>query len=152
MVSIRKAVISDTDEMHRLINMYADEGIMLHRTFQSIYEHLQCFHVAESEGQVVGTVSLHVLDKDLAEVRSLVVSPDFTGRGIGRKLVEATIKDAIQLGIPQVLTLTYQAEFFKRCGFVLIEKKDLPMQKIWKDCVNCPKFNHCDEIALIMRL
>lgn len=152
MVTIRKARISDTEEMHRLINMYADEGIMLHRTLQSIYEYLQCFYVAEREGQVIGTVSLHVLDRDLAEVRSLVVSPEHTGNGLGRQLVEATVKEAAQLGIHQVLTLTYQDEFFKRCGFVLIEKENLPMQKIWKDCVNCPRFNHCDEIALILRL
>lgn len=150
MISIRKAVISDTAEMHRLINVYADEGILLHRTLQSIYEHLQCFFVAEINDQIVGTVSLHILDKGLAEVRSLVVSPDHTGKGLGRKLVNVTVQEAKKLEVPQILTLTYQSDFFKKCGFTLIEKEKLPMQKIWKDCFNCPKYNNCDETALII--
>jgi N-acetylglutamate synthase-like GNAT family acetyltransferase len=50
--------------------------------------------------------------------------------------------------IPQVFVLTYQQKFFEKCGFKVISKESLP-QKVWKECVNCPKFPNCEEIAMI---
>jgi len=60
-MKIRKAVMSDTDEIYKLISMFVIQGQLLHRTHSSIYEYLQCFFVAEENGKLVGTASLHVL-------------------------------------------------------------------------------------------
>lgn len=38
--------------------------------------------------------------------------------------------------------------FFEKCGFRLVNKRELP-QKVWKDCMGCPKFPECDEVAMI---
>jgi amino-acid N-acetyltransferase len=40
------------------------------------------------------------------------------------------------------------ASFFERCGYQRIEKAELP-HKIWNECVRCPLFPNCNEIALI---
>lgn len=121
---------------------------MLPRSAKSLYEHIQNFTVAVSGEDIVGAVGLHVLWKDLAEVRSLAVSPTCQGQGIGKQLVEFTIKEAEQLGIEQLLSLTYQTSFFDRLGFTVVERDSLP-HKVWKDCVLCKKFDQCDEIAMI---
>ncbi|CAG7619792.1 N-acetyltransferase [Paenibacillus allorhizosphaerae] len=152
MYQIRKATMQDTEKMYQLIRTYADEGKLLHRTLSSLYEHLQCFFVAEQEGEVVGTVSLHILDKDLAEVRSLTVSSTLFGMGIGKNLVTAVINESKSLGVQTILSLTYQVDFFQKCGFQLVDKKQLPMPKVWKDCVHCSKFSNCDENAMIIHI
>ena len=152
MYHIRKAVMQDTTMMFELIHTYAEEGKLLHRTLSSIYEHLPCFFVAEQEGHVIGTASLHILDKDLAEVRSLTVSSQHFGLGIGKSLVFAVMNETKALGVQTLLSLTYQVDFFKKCGFQLVDKEKLPMPKIWKDCLHCAKFSSCDEHAMTVHV
>ncbi|MBX6353689.1 MAG: N-acetyltransferase [Thermoflavifilum sp.] len=147
-MDIRKATMDDVDDMQQLIQHYADQGLMLPRTHRSLYEHLQCFTVAVSGQRVVGCAGLHILWRDLAEIRSLAVHPMCQGQGIGRKLVERLTAEAEALGIAQVLSLTYQTVFFEKLGFRVVEKHTLP-HKVWKDCIYCKKFNHCDETAMI---
>lgn len=147
-MQIRKATIEDIDEMQRLIQQFADLGLMLPRTVKSLCEHLQSFTVVVRDGRVVGAVGLHILWTDLAEVRSLAVDPSCHGQGIGRLLVETAIRQAEELRVTQVLSLTYQTDFFDKLGFHVVNKETLP-HKIWRDCMYCKKFQHCDEIAMV---
>ncbi|MCL6549342.1 MAG: N-acetyltransferase [Alicyclobacillus sp.] len=147
-MEIRKATVHDVEAMQQLIQHFADAGLMLPRSHRSLYEHLQCFLVAEDRGRVIGTGGLHVLWKDLAEIRSLAVHPASHGQGVGRQLVQALIREAELLGVSRVLSLTYQTRFFDKLGFHIVEKDTLP-HKIWKDCIYCKKFQHCDEIAMV---
>lgn len=150
-MKIRKAKIGDVEAIHKLINHYAKQGLMLPRPRAALYEALREFTVAEEEGQVVGAGSLHIIWSDLAEIRALAVDPRFTRRGIGRHLVEAFLAEARELGLARVFALTYQVEFFLKCGFKLIPKERLP-QKVWKECINCPEFPNCKEEAVIIYL
>jgi len=144
---LRKARIRDAEEIQFLINEYAKQGLMLPKTLQNLYEDIREFWVYEEEGKIVGTCALKIFWDNLAEIRSLAVSPGHTGRGIGTALVKAALKEARELEIERVFTLTYQVEFFKKLGFKVIDKETLP-QKIWRDCINCVKFPNCDETAL----
>lgn len=145
---IRKATINDVAGMQGLIQHFAEMGLMLPRSEKSLYEHLHCFTVAVEDNVVVGTAGLHILWKDLAEIRSLAVAPETHGKGVGRLLVEKIHQEAENLGIAQVLSLTYQTGFFDKQGYHVIQKETLP-HKVWKDCIYCKKFYHCDEIAMI---
>lgn len=145
--TIRKAKIKDAEEIQFLINEYAKLGLMLPRTIHSIYENIRDFWVYEENGKVLGVCALTVFWENLAEVRSLAVSPQYTRKGIGSSLVKTALKEAQELGINRVFTLTYQVEFFKKLGFRVIDKELLP-QKIWRDCINCVKFPNCDETAM----
>ena len=144
---IRKARISDARAIHQLLLKYAGQGLMLSRSLPDIYESIRDIYVYEDDSEVSGTAWLHICWEDLAEVRSLAVAEQASGKGVGRKLVEACLEEARQLGIKRVFCLTYQPEFFGRLGFVEIEKSELP-HKIWGDCVKCVKFPECDEIAM----
>ena len=144
---IRKAILQDARQIHRLLLTYAKDGLVLSRSLMEIFEAIRDFYVFVEEDRVVGAAALNICWEDLAEVRSLVVDESFAGRGIGKHLVEACLSEARFLGIGRVFALTYQQAFFEKLGFSVIEKSELP-QKIWGDCIKCAKFPECDEIAL----
>ena len=148
---IEKARIQDVPQMHRLINSFADKGEMLARSLSEIYENIRDFFVVRQGERVIACAALHVSWSDLAEIRSVAVADDSQQQGIGDKLVQACLKEASELGIPTVFCFTYQPAFFKRHRFVDIDKMELP-RKVWTDCLRCPKFPDCDEVALICHL
>lgn len=148
MLSFRKAKMPDVEALHKLINELAEDGLMLPRSRSVLYESLREFTVIEDDGEFVGGGALHIIWEDLAEIRALAIKPEYHGKGIGKQLINQLINEAKELGIPQVFALTYQVEFFKKCGFEEITKEKMP-QKVWKDCINCPKFPNCDEVAVI---
>lgn len=147
-MKFRKAKMTDIESMASLINSYADKGLMLHRTIPSMYQRIREYTVVEQDDTLVAVGGLHVMWKDLAEICSLAVHPHNINNGLGMALVEKLIEECRDLGIERVFTLTYKPGFFERCGFTRIDKEELP-QKVWTECINCPKFPNCDEIALI---
>lgn len=148
---VRKAKTADVPAIQRLVNFYAQKGDLLPRTLQELYEWIRDFHVFEQEGQIAGVCSLFIYCADLGEIRSLAVEPEFEGRGIGRAVTEACLAEARNLLITRVFALTYKTAFFERLGFRVVNKMDLP-EKIWKDCLKCSKFYHCDEVAVLLEL
>ncbi len=148
---VRKARLKDAPLIHSLIRDYAEEGILLPRSLNSIYEHIRDFWIYEEEGEVLGCCALQIVWEDLAEIRSLAVRKDRRGEGIGQALIHACVKEAGDLGISKVFSLTYAKEYFERFGFKVVDKGVLP-HKVWSDCINCVKFPNCDEIAVILEL
>ncbi|MCD4689370.1 MAG: N-acetyltransferase [Desulfuromonadaceae bacterium] len=146
-MAIRKARIPDAKAIHKLLITYAQQELMLSRSLPDIYERIRSFYVYEVSGEILGTVSLQICWEDLAEVRSLAVAESQVKKGMGRQLVQSCLEEARALGLKKVFALTYQPVFFEKMGFQYIEKAELP-QKIWSDCVKCPKFPDCDEIAM----
>ena len=84
----------------------------------------------------------------LAEIRTMAVSPRLTRRGIGAEIVKRLLEEGRKIGVTKFFTLTYKPGFFQTLGFHTVTKETLP-PKVWKDCIDCPKFPNCDEIALI---
>jgi amino-acid N-acetyltransferase len=114
-----------------------------------LYESIREFLVAiDDEGRIVGCAALHVFWDDLAELKCLAVAQQVQGQGIGRLLVDACWRAARELEITSVFALTYVASFFEQCGYHQIDKAELP-HKIWNECVRCPFFPNCQEVALI---
>jgi len=149
---IRKARMGDVKAIQKLVAEYARKGDMLPRSLSEIYENLRDYFVCTADGgEIVGSAAIHIMWEDLAEVRSVAVREDRKRRGVGTRLVEACISEAIVLGIPRIFALTYQPEFFERLGFSRVDKAELP-QKIWTDCLKCSKFPDCDEVALLADL
>ncbi len=148
---LRRARIEDVEQMAALINAYAREGLMLPKSHAQLYNHLRDFIVADAEGKVVGCAGLKIMWRDLAEIVSLAVHPEWQGRGLGRSLCEPLIEDARALGISAVISLTYQVPFFAKLGFEIVPKHTLS-QKVWQDCQFCAKQDCCDEIAMILKL
>jgi amino-acid N-acetyltransferase len=147
---LRPATVGDAESIFKLVNHYASMAQMLPKSQNQIYQNIRDFLVVVDQGQgcVVGCGALHVLWDDLAEIRSLAVVEESRGQGLGHKIVEQLIEDGRQLGLPTVFALTYAPRFFESLGFRVVDKDSLP-RKIWVDCIDCPKFPNCDEIAVI---
>jgi amino-acid N-acetyltransferase len=148
-LNIRPARVGDVPAIQELIRTFADRKLMIRRSLGELYESIrEFFVVTDDDGQIIGCAALHVFWEDLAELKCLAVAERAQGQGVGRMLAEACWEAARALEIKTVFTLTYVAEFFEKCGYHRIEKADLP-HKIWNECVRCPLFPNCNEIALI---
>jgi amino-acid N-acetyltransferase len=151
---IRKARIEDVKGIHSLIKKYTDQGELLPRSLSELYDHVRDFFVCideENGCKLLGTCAMHICWEDIAEIRSLAVLPEYQGRSVGTKLVDACLSEAVTLGIYKLFVLTYKPEFFAKFGFKQIDKTVLP-HKVWADCLKCVKFPDCDEIAMILTL
>lgn len=148
---LRKARTPDVLEMQRLINHFADEGAMLHRSLSELYENIRDFFVIDEGGQVVGCGGLHITWRDLAEIKSLAVATEAQGRGYGRLLIQGCLQEAEDIGLDRVFALTYVPTLFEKMGFQIVDRSLLP-RKVWTECIKCPKFPDCGEIAVLIAL
>ncbi|HID11542.1 MAG TPA: N-acetyltransferase [Candidatus Latescibacteria bacterium] len=149
--TVRSAQIGDAQAIAELIIHYARKGLLLPRPLSQVYAHIRDYAVVEVDGRVVGCGALEVVWDSLGEVRSLAVEEGMRGLGIGRALVEYLLEDASRLGLKRVFALTYIEQFFEQFGFRKVPKESLP-HKIWRDCIHCPKFPDCDEVAMLLEL
>jgi amino-acid N-acetyltransferase len=148
---LRKARMRDVPALLELINRYAGDGIMLPRTEFEIAEHIRDFTVAEQDGAVAGCGALHLYTPSAGEVRSLAVIPNAKGGGVGRRIVTELEREAQECGLSVLFAFTYVPGFFGKLGFQEVDRSLLPL-KAWKDCLRCPKFQSCDETAVVKTL
>ncbi|HEV2417052.1 MAG TPA: N-acetyltransferase [Terriglobia bacterium] len=152
MANLRKAELRDVPSIFEMINHYAAERIMLPRPLTDLYESVREFLVAEDEdGMVLACGALKLYNAELAEVRSLCVSPATQHRGMGRALTERLIAEAEGFGLKTVFALTTTPEFFLKCGFRETARERFPM-KVWRDCLRCDRYFHCFEKAVCLDL
>jgi amino-acid N-acetyltransferase len=151
MSRIRKASVKDIAQIQALINDFAQDDLMLPRSLNELYETVRDFWVCEEKGKVLGCCALHICWDILAEIKSLAVRSGSQGRGIGSALVQSCIDEAAGIGVKKLFVLTYQPDFFKKFQFRRVKHEALP-HKIWAECINCPKFPGCNEIAMVKEL
>jgi amino-acid N-acetyltransferase len=147
-IEVRKASMQDIPALLELINGYAAKGIMLARTEFEMSENMRDFMVAYAGNQLVGCGAMHFYSPTMGEVRSLAVAESHKTHGIGRMIVDSLVYEAKLYGLDAVFAFTYVPGFFARVGFNEVERGELPL-KAWKDCLRCPKFHACDEIAVL---
>lgn len=145
---IRKANVEDIPQIQALINKFAGQDRMLPRSLNELYENIRDFWVYEERGKIAGCAALHFSWKDLSEIKSLAVEKNKQRRGIGATLVRTCLEEAKRFKTKKVFVLTYEAGFFKKLGFKRIKHSMLP-HKIWAECINCPKFPNCKEVAMV---
>lgn len=144
---VRKATLRDIPSLLALINSFAAKGIMLPRTEFELAENIRDFVVIAGGGRLVACCALHIYSPTAAEIRSLAVDPGWQAHGLGRRMVEELERDAVEFGLNSLFAFTYVEGFFRKMGYETVERGELPL-KAWKDCLRCPKFQACDEIAM----
>jgi amino-acid N-acetyltransferase len=140
--------MQDIPALLQLINGYAAKGIMLARTEFEMSENMRDFMVAYQGNTLAGCGALHFYSPTVGEIRSLAVAETHKTNGIGRMIVDSLVYEAKLYGLDAVFAFTYVAGFFAKVGFNEVERGELPL-KAWKDCLRCPKFQACDEIAVV---
>ena len=153
MVRLVKAKLSDIDDMQKLVAKEIEEGLILERSRDEVATNIRSYVLAKDRDIVVGYTALHIHSTRLAEIRSLIVSSEYRGQNIGKRLVEFTLNEAKEIGVEEeVLILTYLTDFFKKLNFIEIPKEIIPEHKIWADCIKCIHFPICNEVSLIYKI
>jgi len=148
-VRLRKAREGDVAALLALVNGYADRGLLLRRSEESLRSRLEDFTVAVGpDGAVIGCGALTVLGPGLGEVRSLAVREDQAGRGVGSAIVERLLQEAGERGFDEVLALTRRPSFFEALGFT-VTRRERFLDKLVVDCKACPMNLCCDETAMV---
>ncbi len=148
---IRAAQLDDVPGIHSLLKHYSDDDILLPRSKTDIYSALRDFYVVDNGEKIIACAALLIYTRELGEVRSLAVDPDYKHLGLGNKIVRQLEKDAADLGLVKLMALTYVVNFFEKLNFQEVEMSELP-EKVWGACINCHKFQNCDEIAVLKYL
>lgn len=116
---VRRAHTGDVPGIQRLVQPLVDTRILLGKERVALYEAVQEFRVAvDAAGNLIGCGALHVLWEDLGEVRTLAVSDEWRGRGVGHAMLERLEHDAVGLGLSRLFCLTFEVRFFSQHGFV----------------------------------
>jgi amino-acid N-acetyltransferase len=150
-LNVRKAELQDVPALFKLIRRYALKQVLLPRPLTSLYEDVWEFTVAEEDGKLLGCGALRFYNQELAEIRSLCVDERLKSKGVGRKLTEALLDEAERYGLKTVFALTVVPAFFDKLGFQKAPRERFPA-KVYEDCLGCPKYSCCDEIAVSYEL
>ena len=149
---VRKARLGDVGEMFRIINFHAAQLQMLPKSRLQLYENLRDFSVVQDASEsILACGALHLYWENLAEIRAIAVTDGMDRKGVGTLLAERLIEEALEIGVKQVFCFTYVPKFFNTLGFIQVEHGVLPL-KVYNECFQCPKFNKCDEIAMVLEL
>jgi amino-acid N-acetyltransferase len=149
MMLARKAVLPDAAAVHDLIALFAETNVLLPRSLPELCENIRDFAVVEDEeGKIIACGALHLYGTHLAEIRSIAVYPAAQGRGAGHEVVKVLLDEAAWHQVRGVCLFTRIPGYFAKLGFETAELTDLP-DKIYKDCLKCPKLNACDEVAMV---
>lgn len=153
MVELVKAKLSDIPAMQALVVSEVKDGVILERNEDEVATNIRSYVLAKENDKLLGYAALHIHSSRLSEIRSLIVSSEYRGRNIGKKIVLFALDEAKALGVSEeVLVLTYLPEFFKKMDFIEIPKETIPEHKIWADCIKCIHFPVCNEVSLVYKL
>lgn len=114
---VRQATVDDVNNLDAFIEPFVAQGRLLPRTRDELEDLTENGFLAEVEGRIVGFAALEIYSTKLAELRSLAVSSEFQGRGVGKALVQACVELARTKHVFEVMAITSSDEFFQRCGF-----------------------------------
>lgn len=150
---IIKPILSDIPNMRNLVSLEVQNGVILDRSEDEIANTIRSYKAIKNDfDDIVAFSSLYIYSMTLGEIRSLIVREDCRRKGLATLLINSLIDDANNLGLKEVLVLTYKREVFEKLNFKEIDKAKIPNHKIWADCIKCKRFPVCDEIALIKTL
>ena len=149
---LRTAVAADAKRIHELIERNRQQGRLLPRQLTEVIAHVDRFVVGvDGRGSIIACGELAPLSHSRAEIRSLVVSEQRRGEGLGRRVVDELRRRAGADGFDDLCVFAHQPAYFVHMGFSIVPHTWLP-EKLSADCWNCPLFRLCDQFALIADL
>ena len=142
------ASLSEMKVIHNLIAYYAKDGTVLPVSYTQLWLRRCSFFVAVEKlhWQVIGCISYFSYSSSLKEIRTLIVRPNKQRLGIGTQLLQTMMTYLDEHS--DIFVLTRETHFFKKKGFQLISRENIP-EKVFKDCHFCPRKDNCDELAMI---
>ncbi len=146
-VVVRPALPADVLAIREIVQQYTNDRILLAHDLVAYYEAIRDFVVAEREGEIVGCGALHVMWKDLGEVRTLAVRDGARGAGVGHAMLEDLIARARDLRLARLFCLTFEVDFFARHGFEPVDG-DVVAPEVYREML----LSHDDGVAEFLDL
>jgi N-acetylglutamate synthase-like GNAT family acetyltransferase len=150
-VAVRTASAQEVDAIHELIDEHLTEGHLLPRELDEILVHAHRFVVAVQDDEVLACAELAPLSHAVAEVRSMVVTREARGYGVGRRIVDELVRRATGAGFEKLCAFTHSPGYFVHLGFSIVPHAWLP-EKIVTDCHACGQFRRCGQYAVVRSL
>lgn len=123
-MKIRNARAADMPAIKKLMRKYPRQIL------QSNLPKPSAFFVMEHEGAIIGCCAVDIYSKKIAEVRSLVVHPDFQRKGIAQALIKKCVTKARSQGVREVLAITGAVKLFEKLGFGTFHQEKYAMLKM----------------------
>ena len=138
-ILIRKAKKSDIQTIQRLLSTY----------FLDVEDlDPEDFLLYEIDGRITGCISLIKINlhgKNIKEIHSIAIHPNFRGKGIGTKLVKHILTN-MENDAFDFYVRTTAPRFFEKLCFVKIENSEKIF--LWEDCKSCDHFEKCTQYAM----
>jgi amino-acid N-acetyltransferase len=150
-IVVRSADASEARKLHSLITANLQEGHLLPRTLEELTARAPHFVVAAAGRRIVGCAELAALSGQVAEIRSLAVTSQERGNGVGATIVDELRQRARRRGFDKLCAFTHAPAYFISMGFSIVPHAWL-MEKVTTDCVKCPLFRSCGQYAMIVPL
>jgi N-acetylglutamate synthase-like GNAT family acetyltransferase len=145
---VRKARLSDVQQIALLIEEYASQGTMLATPPASIELAIEDFVVVvDTYDRVMACGALKEYSPSLGEVASVAVARRAHGRGLGRLVVSAVETIARQREIRELFALTLTPAFFEAVGYGVTDRSRYP-EKVRRDCMGCSRRFACAEVCV----
>lgn len=147
-IALRDATAADAPVIHALVDEHLAEGHLLARELSEVAAHADRFVVAVQGDRVIACAELAPLSRDVAEVRSFVVSREARSLGVGRRLIDTLFERATERGFLKLCAFTHSPGYFLHLGFSIVPHQWLP-EKIETDCRGCRQFGSCGQHAVM---
>ena len=150
-ITLRAATADDAAVIDDLIDNHLAEGHLLPRELSEIRVHAHRFVVAVHDGDIVACAELAPLSRTVAEVRSMVVSREARGLGVGTRIVNELVARAAAAGFEKLCAFAHTPAYFVHLGFSIVPHEWIP-EKIVTDCHSCSQFRRCGQYAVVRTL
>lgn len=150
-ITLRTCETSEAPKLHALISAHLAEGHLLPRSLPELVAHAPRFVVAVRGRTIVGCAELAPLSPQVAEVRSLAVDASVRHLGVGTRLVEELRSRAVKEGFDRLCAFTHAPGYFIPMGFSIVPHLWIA-EKVFADCVRCPRFRRCGQYAMVQPL
>jgi arsenite methyltransferase len=132
------------DDLTTVVRLLEQSGLPV----DGVADHFDSsYMVAECAGEVIGSVGVELYGR-YGLARSLVVEPEWRGKGIGRTLMEDRLRWARWRALTDVFLITVDPKYFDRFGFEPVGRDSVP-----QEIRNSPEFSDiCPESATVMTL
>lgn len=144
--------MNDIQSIMDFLQEYIDSGVILFRDENEIAQTILDYCIVKKNNKIIACSFLQIHNKELCEVRSLLVDENYRKKGLGKKIILFLIEKAKRMSLEKIMVLTYIKEVFLSVGFIEEDKKRIPSEKIWSDCLRCKFYTKCEEILLIKSL
>jgi amino-acid N-acetyltransferase len=125
--TVRRARFEDTVAISSILAANRDDPGLFQKSAAAVARVVGDFFVAQEEtGRIVGCAGLHRDNYSLAEIYAVAVLPECQGCGVGRQLINACERAAVESGVRTVWLATVKPKYFCRFGFRAMTRSELP--------------------------